>query len=441
MADGTKGQKRRLAPKPDGWEPWDGSSLPESGELRWGFTTGACLTALACAGFQALQGMRPEPFVGILFGDGRVRRIPLEDPLPAHPGFLAVRKNAGDDPDCTHGCLLYARLAEAGQAPFPPDPRDVLVQVGQAQVAVHAVEGIGVATRAGLDAEQGRWAVNRSVRRMLAANLALLGMHRGRWLLEAGIEGGAELAKQTLNPALGVAGGISVLGTTGLVRPFSHDAYAAAIRLQVRCAREAGCGCMAFCTGGRTRRCAEAWCAGRPPGPLPAEAFCCMADFAAESLRAAQAQGMERVLVCCMPGKLLKYAAGLANTHAARSPMPMSLLAETVRRLEPGRADLVSRIAGTPSVREALSLAPEALRNRLLEELVRLALKGLASLFAKDARRPRLSLLAADFDGRPLVLREEAGPEEPRRRPRRDCLPPGGRERARRRMPSSRRAP
>ncbi|MBQ1844317.1 MAG: cobalt-precorrin-5B (C(1))-methyltransferase [Desulfovibrio sp.] len=437
---GKAGGTRSLAPKPQGWEPWDGSPLPESGELRWGFTTGACLTALACAGFRALQDRESQPFIDILFGDGAVRRIPLEMPQAgspsARPGFLAVRKNAGDDPDCTHGALLYARLREAGgaslQAPFPPDPRDVLVQVGQALVAVHAVEGIGVATRAGLDCEQGRWAVNFSVQRMLASNLALMGMRQGRWVLEAGVENGAELARHTLNPALGIVGGISVLGSTGLVQPFSHESYIASIQLQVRCAKEAGATCMAFCTGGKTKRAAEAWCAEMPPGPLPPEAFCCMADFAGESLRAAQAQGMAHVLVCCMPGKLVKYAAGFDNTHAAKNPMPLQLLAGLVAQLAPERTELADRFAGIPTVREALGIVPEALKEGLLEELMRLALKGLASLFIQGAKRPRLILLAADFAGTPLALREEAEPEgpgktpRPQRRRRQDACPPGG---------------
>ena len=436
MACGAKeGGARRLAPKPRGWQPWDGSPLPEAEELRWGFTTGACLAALACAGFRALQGRESQPFVDLLFGDGCVRSIPLEvplkSPLPAHPGFLAVRKNAGDDPDCTHGALLYARLSEAGRGPFPPDPRDVLVPVGQALVAVHAVEGIGVATRQGLDAEQGRWAVNASVQRMLASNLARAGMRQGRWLLEAGVEGGAELARHTLNPALGIVGGISLLGTTGLVQPFSHDAYIASIQLQVRCARAAGLSCMAFCTGGRTKRAAETWCARRAPGPLPPEAFLCMADFAGESLRAAQAQGLARVLVCCMPGKLLKYAAGFDNTHAGRHAMPLGLLAERVLRLAPGRAELAGRLACLPTVREALGLVPEALRNELLDDLMRLALQGLASLFVQGASRPRLCLLLADFSGSPLALREEPAAEASVRRApapgqrRQDACPAG----------------
>lgn len=392
-----------LGSPPGRWEPWDGTPLPDAPYLRWGYSTGACVTALVNAAWLARQGKRATGFAPVLFGDGEERLLPLLPPEAGRPGFLCIRKNGGDDPDSTHGAVLYGRLVPSGDR---PDPRGYAIDVGHSELFLESLGGIGLCTRRGLDCDPGHWAVNISVRRMLARNLERLGFGEKaeRLTAQIGVENGVALAKTTLNPSLGIEGGISILGTTGLVRPFSHDAYIASIRLCVRSRALSGGDVMFFCTGGRSERAARLWTRegeGRNVfGPQPDEAFTSIADFIGESVRAAEEYGMRRAVVCCMPGKLLKYACGLFNTHAHRTAQDMPRLGGRLALLGADQ-DLVEKASSCATVREALGLVPESLKARLLADLASLALAAFRAMLkepgAPDA--PAFGLLLLTFPG------------------------------------------
>ena len=184
-------------------------------KLRWGYSTGACAAAVAAAAWQRAAGGPVPDAVRLLFLDGKERELAL---LPPQEGRMAaIRKDGGDDPDCTHGAVVYANLRAC--RPDEARPEDYALAVGGGTVILRGAEGVGLCTRFGLDCERGKWAVNSGPRRMIAENLRRAGLDAGCWLLEIGVEGGEELAKHTLNPQLGIVGGISLLGTTGLVRP------------------------------------------------------------------------------------------------------------------------------------------------------------------------------------------------------------------------------
>ncbi len=241
---------------------------------------------------------------------------------------------------------------------------------------------------------------------MIARNLERLDFGKApiRLTAQIGVEDGENLAKTTLNPALGITGGISILGTTGLVRPFSHDAYIASIRLCVRSHAFSGGDTMFFCTGGRSEKAARLWTregAGREIfGFQPDGAFTSIADFIGESVRAAEEYGMRRAAICCMPGKLLKYACGLFNTHAHRTAQDIPRLAERLGLLGADE-ELVRKTAACATVREALGLLPEKLRAPLLRDLTRLALAAFRRMLrepsAPDA--PAFSILLLTFSG------------------------------------------
>ena len=280
-----------LGAPPDRWEPWDGTPLPGAPYLRWGYSTGACVTALINAAWLMREERFSSGFSPVLFGDGHERLLPLLPPDPGKPGMLFIRKNGGDDPDSTHGAVLCAKLIPSGKE---PDPRGYALSIGRGTLFLESLGGIGLCTRGGLDCDPGHWAFNISVRRMIARNLERLdfGKEPIRLTARVGVENGENLAKTTLNPALGIRGGISILGTTGLVRPFSHDAYIASIRLCVRSLAFSGGDTMFFCTGGRSEKAARLWIregAGRKIfGSQPDEAFTSIADFIGESVRAAE---------------------------------------------------------------------------------------------------------------------------------------------------------
>ena len=367
--------------------------------LRWGYSTGACAAALARAAWLHLQG-REAARVVVRFLDGVERILPL---LATDDHAVAIRKDGGDDPDCTHGAVLFGRLTRTTE---PARPEDYTLAVGGGTVILRASSGVGLCTRPGLDCERGKWAINLGPRRMIAENLAEAGLDAGSWLFELGVENGEELAQHTLNPHLGVVGGLSILGTTGLVRPFSHEAYIETVRLCVRSHHRSGGTRMVFCTGGRTRSGA----ARRFP-ELPATAFACIGDFIAESLAVACAYGMREIVVACMAGKLCKYAAGFANTHAHKVSQDMDLLRAELRRCLPGSGaleasgessgEIFAAVAHSVSVREALLAIPEALRPELLRHLARTALERFA-----ERCDVALRLVVFDFEGH--FLFEEA---------------------------------
>ena len=216
-------------------------------------------------------------------------------------------------------------------------------------------------------------------------------MTDGCWLLELGVENGAELARHTLNPRLGVEGGISILGSTGLVRPYSHAAYVETVRLCVRARQRSGGREMVFCTGGRTQAGAR-----RQLPHWPESAFVCIGDFIADSLGIAARHRMQEVVVACMAGKLCKYAAGFANTHAHQVEQDMALLRRQVQACLPGETALHEALHHSASVREALLSIPKAGRQPVLHGLARAALEH----FSRRASGvPSLHLLVFDFDG------------------------------------------
>lgn len=440
--------------------------------LRQGFSTGACAAAACAAAWRRGRGERLDA-IGVIFPDGQIRTLPLA-PLPPLPseapsagagrgadpnasldaapdtlpgaGYAAVIKDGGDDPDATHGAAIYARVRPA--RPDEATERDYLLTAGGATLVLRAVEGIGLCTRPGLDCDPGKWAINVVPRRMIAENLRLAGMDAGAWLAEIGVERGAELALRTLNSRLGVIGGLSILGTSGIVRPYSHEAYAATIRLCVRALREEGGEEAVFCTGGRTRAGAR-----RLLPDLPETAFISIGDYIAVALGAAG--GLRRITVACMPGKLCKYAAGLENTHARRADQDLRLLrreaaaalaatgaagsakasppgspeppgSAEAKSLEdagkPGEAGtgngaanegavLPEAFAACASVREALPLLPAAARAELLRRLADAALAHFRRLHAgatppgTGGDRPggRLRLLVFDVTGTLLL--------------------------------------
>lgn len=327
--------------------------------LRKGFSTGANAAAAITAAWKMLNGENIHGAVPLLFPDGVTRTLPL---AACTPGFARIIKDGGDDPDCTHGAVLEARLSAA--APEQAAPEDYLLPVGQALLILRAAGGIGLCTLPGLDCEQHKWAINHGPRRMIADNLARSGMQEGCWLAEISVKDGERLAGKTLNPLLGVVGGISILGTSGIVRPYSHEAYIATIRICVRSTRLSGFNKAAFCTGGRTAALAKSLLPD-----YPSISFICIGDFIAESLQSAVEQGMAEAVVACMPGKLCKYAAGFANTHAHKVAQDMPLFLRTAERHAPLSKEARRNILACSSVRQALALAPEEAHLSIYRDL------------------------------------------------------------------------
>ena len=366
-------------------------SSPTRRHLRQGYSTGACVTAVIMAAWESLcSGLcRHAAERVILFPDGKHRVLIMKD---QNPGFAATIKDGGDDPDCTHLAKIYARVRRG--TPDEAGEHDYVLHAGEGMLIHRAVEGIGLCTRPGLDCEQNRWAINIGPRRMIADNLAEASAFSACFIAEIGVKNGEQLATKTLNAQLGILGGISILGTTGIVRPFSHEAYIETIRICMRSARLSGFDEVILCTGGRTQSRAKRHLPG-----IPDASFVCMGDFIADSLHAAREQGLRRLTIACMPGKLCKYAAGFDNTHAHRVRQDIDLFLDTLEQFHSPTAEDKQAIAACASVRQALEHIPADCRLPLYRRLCTLAFRQ----FARRAPLLEFRLLICDFDGSLLL--------------------------------------
>ena len=350
---------------------------------RTGFTTGACSAAAARAAVLGLlQGSVPDA-VDCLLPNGDLVRFAVQDGrCDGGSAHAMVIKDAGDDPDCTDKAHLTA---------------DVRLLPGQAGAFVlQGGFGVGTVTMAGLGLEVGGPAINPVPRSNIEDNVRAVGEPL---LAHAGLEvtisvpQGVEMAKKTLNARLGILGGISILGTTGIVKPYSTSAYRASVVQGVQVAATLGHGVVVLTTGGRT----EQFAMKERPG-LPAACFVQMGDFLRYALDEAVAQGLREVVIGGMVGKLTKIAQGETITHANRAEVDTQLLAELAAGVG-APPEVCAEIAAAETARfgaermQALGLGP-AFHSALAQAVVR-------TLTASDRYGDRfhLTVLVCDFDG------------------------------------------
>jgi cobalt-precorrin-5B (C1)-methyltransferase len=248
----------------------------------------------------------------------------------------SVIKDAGDDPDCTHGAEI---VAEVQLSPL-------------AGIVVRGGPGVATVTKPGLGLPVGGPAINPIPRRNITEMVAqeLVGAAWPGAVVTISVPGGEELAKKTTNARLGLLGGISILGTSGIVKPFSTAAYRASVVQAIDVARERGIEEVVFTTGGKS----EAYAMALFP-LLPEEAFVQVGDFVGTGLRHAARRGARRAVVCGMIGKLSKMADGKMMTHAAGSEVNMALLSGLAVELG-APADLCEQIRGANTARHVLEL-------------------------------------------------------------------------------------
>ena len=287
----------------------------ETTGLRRGWTTGACATAAVKAALQALWSGGFPTEVQITLPKGETPVFPLAHSAQG-PGWAeaGVTKDAGDDPDVTHGALIIARVASS---------------VGG--VVFKAGEGVGMITKAGLPVPVGEAAINPVPRQMMTE---VIESAAARFGLAPDIEvtisvpGGAELAQKTWNPRLGIVGGISILGTTGIVRPFSCSAWIASIHRGIDVARAAGEPHVAGTTGATSERVVQEL------HGLSQGAMLDMGDFVGGLLKYLRRHPVPRLTIGGGIGKMTKLAQGALDLHSARSQVDFSSLARNLDRPE-----------------------------------------------------------------------------------------------------------
>ena len=346
-------------------------------ELRYGYTTGSCAAAGASAAYTILRNISvdaPEGIIPLLLPDGGTIDIPFKV-LNSSPDSVTVEviKDGGDDPDVTDKIPLQITVFRRSSADSA-DRRDYILPCGNGVLTVSSGGGIGEVTRAGLDCEPGHWAINKVPLEMISGNLEKLGFGSGNEFLTVSITavGGEKIAERTLNSMVGVECGISILGTSGIVVPYSNAAYIKTIEVLLRSLAAGGEKEVVFTTGSRTRDAAI-----KDLPHLNDVNFIRIADYIADSLKAAAENEFETVHVACMPGKLYKYAQGITNTHAHKNPLTMDLMITELEKLQISQ-EIIENVKNCRTVSEAATILDTKLFLTLIEKFKTMALKNLS---------------------------------------------------------------
>lgn len=327
--------------------------------LREGFTTGTAAAAAAKAATLLLLTGAASPRADVPLPAGGRLEVPVAACVRQDPGARAtVIKDGGDDPDATHGAAIecFVRLDPSGP---------------HGAVAIAGGRGVGLVTRPGLPVPPGEPAINPAPRRQIEAAvreaLDTAGF-RGSASMLVEVPDGEALARRTLNPRLGIVGGISILGTRGTVRPYSHEAWTATVSQALDVARAAGLAEICLSTGGRSERLLMAL---RPD--LPEVAFIQAADHFSHALAEAGRKGFRRATWGVFFGKLVKQAQGIGQTHARHARADMRALAGMCAELG-ASAGNVDAVAQANTALHALAiLEPDPALPAILAELCRRA--------------------------------------------------------------------
>jgi cobalt-precorrin-5B (C1)-methyltransferase len=274
-------------------------------KLKEGITTGACAAAAAAAAVEAYFGIQPKR-VTIDLPD-RPESISIDihttdthqDQKKARLIEAIVIKDAGDDPDITHGARIGARVW-ISESDMP-------------QITIKGGPGVGTVTRAGLPVQIGEPAINPVPRKMIEHEIRRRLPKDGSFSVKAVIfvENGEILARKTLNPRLGIVGGVSILGTSGIVKPFSAKSYEETIDICLKSARHDNQTTCVLSTGRKSEKLAQ-----QKYVDLHERCFVQTADFFSHALKQAIDLGFEHIILSCFFGKLCKWAMNMAYTHA-----------------------------------------------------------------------------------------------------------------------------
>ncbi|MCI8662861.1 MAG: cobalamin biosynthesis protein CbiD [Hungatella sp.] len=351
--------------------------------MRTGYTTGTCAAAAACAAAWDAFGGQKRAWGMARLPDGRKVRLPVGTEREGNRTWFWVRKDAGDDPDVTDGCFVYAAvepaeaLTDAGEAGIGEKVREYREKAWYGSdeypfLFLTGGPGIGVVTKPGLSCPVGYYALNPVPRAMIfrAAGEVYeeLGM-KGNYVIRIKIPAGRELAGKTFNPRLGIKGGISVLGTSGIVNPMSEEALKDTIGLEIHMRRTGGEDSLILVPGNYGEEFLR-----KNLGISIDRAVRC-SNFAADAVRMAAREGIRKILFVGHLGKLVKVAGGAENTHSRYGDRRMEILAECAEHAGaclhlPRTEEIKRRILGCNTTEEAIEcLEREGLRQQVMADV------------------------------------------------------------------------
>jgi len=377
----------------------DGTAEPDMSEtvanakgLRTGWTTGTCASAAARAAVEGLISGAVVAEVSVALPSGERVSFPTCDTSADRPNRVAIEKDAGDDPDCTdraHVTALVEWLEPHALQPEPvpgadPENPDDVVE----QVEIRGGVGVGTVTKPGLGLRVGGPAINPVPERMIRHAIAEVTDRRVRCTIS--VPGGEDMAKKTSNERLGIVGGISILGTTGVVKPFSTASYRASVVQQIDVAAAQRAEVVVLATGSRS----DDWAQQAWPD-LETVSFVEVGDFTGIALRHAAGLGIGRIRFVGMAGKIAKLAAGVMMTHFHRSKVDTELLAEVATACDAPQAV----IAAATETNTARHFCEVCVAHECSEPLVRLCELAAANCRSHTGDAIEVDVVMIDFDG------------------------------------------
>ena len=356
---------------------------------RKGFTTGACSAAAArAAALGLITGRVPDQIESLLPNGQRVTFAVTNGYCDETHAHAVVVKDAGDDPDCTHQAHLTVDVE--------------LLPDRASQIILSGGEGVGIITMRGLGLEVNGPAINPVPRKNIQDNIREVA---GQLLQDQGIQvtisvpGGKKMAKKTLNDRLGIIGGISILGTTGVVHPYSTAAFRASVAQGIEVAARQELDTVVLTTGGRT----EKFTLRELPQLQPA-CFVQMGDFLGPALDAAEANGIRHIIIGGMVGKLTKIAQGEIITHARRNPVNTQLLADIAATVGADQKTCAAIAQGETARYAGECMEELGLSKAFYQELSKRVVNTLKSRYQNTFQ---YTILICDFDSEKLSHYEE----------------------------------
>lgn len=372
--------------------------LPEFYPQHTGLTTGTCATAATVAAvWKALDDNTPDTFP-VLLPDGEILTIPARptERILSVDGKTVVAsaftvKDAGDDPDITNGMTIEARVTlHLSSAATSTTPLSIHIDGGC---------GVGRVTLPGLGIEVGQAAINATPRRMIENSirhlLQSLPMRTNPVSIDVliSVPGGEEIARRTFNPRLGIEGGISIIGTSGIVKPFSTDAFIRSIAKSMEVARATGSPRVVINSGAKSERFVRAYYPELPP-----QAFVHYGNFIGETLKLADSLKLPRITLGVMIGKAVKLAEGHLDTHSRQVTMNRDFIISMARKAGCGE-DVCTRIDGITLARELWDLIPASLLPTFAQTVIDHCYHHCAPLLPHG----ELTILLISEDGRIYV--------------------------------------
>ena len=348
-------------------------------KMSYGYTTGSCAAGAAGAATEMLLTGERVDHIKLMTPKGFLLLLEIEDIDMHLPEYVscAVRKDAGDDPDVTHGVLVYARVerkSSGGQEEPPkqtesPEQTEASEQAKTPEIYIEGGIGVGRVTKPGLDQPVGAAAINSGPREQIknkVLELCKLYDCKEDLLVTVSIPEGIHLAEKTFNPRIGIEGGISVLGTSGIVEPMSDQALIETIRVELKMHRAQGEKAVAIAPGNYGLQFMQK----QYHYPLDHAVKC--SNFVKDSMEIAAELGFEKVLFTGHLGKLIKVAAGTENTHSRYGDGRMDMLSRLAKQFGGGES-LSAQIMECVATDEAVRLLEkQGLKEAVMKETARL---------------------------------------------------------------------